>query len=153
HRPSAERRRQRQDGGLELLLTTPLSGRAMVDGQHRALWVQFGGLFGLVVVLAFVLCVGGFVSVGGFNPVKSASYFMLWVLLTWFWTGAHRKAVFRSMWIATWTGRTGYAALQCGLPFAWPFVVVCALLWSGMFREFPLGHPMELILMILVIPI
>jgi hypothetical protein len=47
----------RQSGALEILLATPLSPHEIVRAHRRALWLQFRGLLGLILLVNFILTI------------------------------------------------------------------------------------------------
>lgn len=115
---------ERQSGGFEVLLTVPLDPAAIVDGQCRALLVQFRTVWLAVLVLDLILCASGFAAPGWSLPAI-IMYLTAWGTILLFWFSMHLETASRAMWISTWTGRPAYAALQsCSgaswlLPWVW----------------------------------
>jgi ABC-type Na+ efflux pump permease subunit len=112
---------ERQTGGFEVLLTVPLEPKAIVDGQCRALLVQFRSAWLIVFAMDSVLCAGSFV-LPGWTMLEVVIYVLAWGVMVAFWFAAHLETASRAMWISTWTGRPAYAALQSikhtlGVPF------------------------------------
>jgi hypothetical protein len=114
---------ERQSGGFEVLLTTPLKPAAIVAGQCKALLVQFRSAWLMVFGFDTLLCLGGF-TVPGWAIAGALMYLLAWgVLLTW-WFALHLETASRAMWISAWTGRPGYAALHAIRRTLWgPFWV------------------------------
>ena len=102
---------ERQSGGFEVLLTVPLDPAAIVDGQCRALLVQFRTVWLAVLVLDLILCASGFAAPGWSLPAI-VMYLTAWGTILIFWFSMHLETASRAMWISTWTGRPAYAALQ-----------------------------------------
>ncbi|HVM50929.1 MAG TPA: hypothetical protein VMU04_23075 [Candidatus Acidoferrum sp.] len=109
---------ERQTGGFELLLTAPLEPRTIVEGQCRALLVQFRSAWVMVFLLDVLLCLGG-LTLPGWNTGLVLCYLTAWVLLATYWFGVHLEAGSRAMWIGAWTGRAAYAALQAVRRMLW----------------------------------
>jgi hypothetical protein len=102
---------ERQTGGFEVLLTVPLEPKVIVDGQCRAVLVQFRPVWITVFLLDVVLCASGF-RVSGWTPASGSVYVLAWAVLIAYWFAGHLETASRAMWISTWTGRPAYAALQ-----------------------------------------
>lgn len=102
---------ERQTGGLEIVLTTPLSIDEILRGQARALWLQFR----TTLITAFIFDLTMFSSAVPFenaDPQALFAYLLIWVLLFVLSFALHREATCKAMWISLWTGRPVYAALH-----------------------------------------
>lgn len=111
---------ERQTGGLEMLLSTPLIVEEIVDGQRRALTVQFVGVFVATFALDVLFCCCGYDTRRWEYPAP-VTYPAVWLLWLTVCFAAHLATAFRAMWISVWTGRPGYAAMQAAFPALWPF--------------------------------
>ncbi|MEW6305773.1 MAG: ABC transporter permease [Verrucomicrobiota bacterium] len=94
----------RRDGGLELLLTTPLTVEQIVDGQIQATWRRFVPVWLTLIALDFIMLSAGL----ALRPWTTASlyvYFMGWALV-----------IIATCWPALNPPRTGglWAALNLG---------------------------------------
>lgn len=79
-RPLAE---ERKTGSLELLLTTPLSVRQVIEGHRLALARQFLWPCLLVLLAEFAMMISGMAKMGGDSPATSepmAVWISLWIL-------------------------------------------------------------------------
>jgi ABC-type Na+ efflux pump permease subunit len=106
---------ERQSGGFEVLLTTPLDPVAIVDGQCKALLVQFRSVWLTVFVFDVVLCGSGFAA-PGWSAAVAGIYLAAWCVLVAFWFAKHLETASQAMWISAWTGRPAYAAIQAIKP-------------------------------------
>jgi ABC-type Na+ efflux pump permease subunit len=112
---------ERQAGSFEVLLTVPLDPKTIVDGQCRALLVQFRTVWITVFLLDVVLSGGGF-TVSGWTTPGAAFYVAAWGVLVPYWFANHLETASCAMWISAWTGRPAYAALQAMRRMVWvPF--------------------------------
>jgi len=104
---------ERVSGGFELLLTTRLKAAELVEGQGRAVLVQFRGVALGALMLDILFCWNGLRTL---KPATSGTllYLLGWVLMLSFWFAMHLASASRAMWISTWTGRPAYAALKAG---------------------------------------
>jgi hypothetical protein len=102
---------ERLTGGFEVLLTIPLEPKTIVDGQCRALLVQFRHAWITVFAFDLILCASSFVT-GGWNTPAAVIYLLVWAVLIPYWFANHLETGSRAMWISTWTGRPAYAALR-----------------------------------------
>jgi len=126
---------ERQTGGFEVLLTVPLEPSAIVEGQCRALLVQFRTGWLTAFMLDAVLCVGG-LTVPGWEVLGVVIYLLGWGILSAYWFARHLETASRAMWISTWTGRPAYAALKSmKLTFWIPF-------WLWFMSRRALGPPL-----------
>ncbi len=101
----------RQSGGLEVLLTLPVDPAAIVDGQCRALLVQFRTVWLAVFGLDVVLCTTS-LAVPGWTQATTIIYLLAWGTVLLYWFALHLETASRAMWISAWTGRPAYAALH-----------------------------------------
>ena len=123
---------ERQTGGFEVLLSTPLDPAAIVDGQCKALLVQFRSVWVIAFVFDMVLCGSGFAATG-WSAATAAIYLAAWCLLVPFWFAKHLETASRAMWISAWTGRPAYAAIQA-MKSALPVIVWVWIMSGGAFR-------------------
>lgn len=112
----------RQTGGLEVLLTTPLSVEWLLDGQLRALGRPFRETFVAVLALDAAFFCGSF-TFGQWSISGLITYVCLWGLLLLVSFAFYREALSRGLWISVWTGRPVYAATQA----TWPKLFVLAV--------------------------
>jgi ABC-type Na+ efflux pump permease subunit len=141
---------ERRSGGFEILLSTPITVGQLIEGQRRALLLQFWSVLRILFSLDLVLCLGGLI-IQEWNPQALISHLVTWVLLILFWFGAHLRTAYRAMWIAAWTGRPVYAAAQAGLGIVWPFLLFMLPLWGVWLHDFPTGTTGELIVVGMVL--
>jgi hypothetical protein len=106
---------ERQTGGFEALLTTGLSVEEIVDGQRQAVLGQFRGVLLIVLGLDAGFFLSGLAGEWG-SAMAFVNYALAWAGLLLVWFATHNQAVFKAMWIASWTGRPAYAAYQSVRP-------------------------------------
>jgi hypothetical protein len=111
---------ERQSGGFEVLLTLPVSTRVIVDSHNAGLIRQFKGLFLATVVLDLFFASSAF-AVGVWDYVVAGVYLAAWAMVILLWYAWHVETASRAMWIAAWTGRPAYAALQAIKANLWLF--------------------------------
>ena len=99
---------ERQTGGFEVLLTTPLSVEAIVKDQQRAVWIRFKYILFTVLAMDVVFAL--------FAWNARSLYPMGWLLWIGAWFIAHRITVLMAMWVGAWTGRPAYAAWKAVRP-------------------------------------
>jgi ABC-type Na+ efflux pump permease subunit len=102
---------ERQTGGFEVLLSTPLDPEAIVDGQCKAMIVQFRIVWVILLTFDGALCGSGFAA-PGWSMALAVIYLSAWCILISFWFAKHLETASRAMWISAWTGRPAYAAVQ-----------------------------------------
>jgi hypothetical protein len=140
----------RRDGALELLLTTPLNPREMLEGQSSALRDQFRpvkwGLCGLLVLMVL----GGFLT-RAWTTQGVISYLAVWsVFFAWCWRPTRRFAPV-AMWVAANCGRPFYWSFRKGGLWnrAWTIYWFSMLansfgVFGGAARSFPIGSTWEM---------
>ena len=111
---------ERQSGGLEVLLTTPLSTREIVEGQLRGLLIRFRTICLFAVLLDLSLIISA-LGAGRWGGPASVAYCLAWIPMLWFWYAVHLATVPKAMWIGAWTGRPGYSAIQSMRGYFWVF--------------------------------
>jgi ABC-type Na+ efflux pump permease subunit len=121
---------ERQSGGFEVLLTTPLSPAAIVNGQCKAVLVQFRTAWVIAIAFDVVLCASGF-AVPGWSVPLAGVYLLAWCVLVVFWFARHLETTSRAMWISAWTARPAYAALQATRPALGILVWIWIVSWGG----------------------
>ena len=131
---------ERQSGGFEVLLTTPLDPVTIVDGQCKAMLVQFRTVWLAVFVFDVVLCSSGFAT-PGWSLAVAVIYLSAWCVLVAFWFARSLEVASRAMWISAWTGRPAYAAIQAIRPALSVFVWVWILSGNAMMRGVPSRLP------------
>jgi hypothetical protein len=109
---------ERQSGGFEVLLTTPLRAKDIVDGQNRALVLQFRRVGMFMLTMDALLMLGSFLG-KSWDGAIIVGYCFFWVMWSFFWFGFHARTTAKAMWISAWTGRPGYAALQSMRSSVW----------------------------------
>ena len=112
---------ERLSGGFEILLTAPLKAAEIVEGQCKAVVVQFRGVGEAALLLDLVFCWTGLAALNP-NAPTIVAYLSAWVLMLCFWFAMHLTSASRAMWISAWTGRPAYAAMKAGGSF-WSLLV------------------------------
>jgi hypothetical protein len=102
---------ERLSGGFEILLTAPLKAGELVEGQCKALLVQFRVVGLIALLFDVVFCGTGLVALNQNTP-GAAAYLFAWIVMLALWFALHLVTTSRAMWISTWTGRPGYAAMK-----------------------------------------
>jgi hypothetical protein len=115
---------ERQSGGFEVLLTTPLSVGEIVEGQIKGFIVQFKTTWCLAILLDLLLVSSNFLR-GKWDEVSVIVYLAVWFILILLWFAVHLDTAARAMWISAWTGRPGYSAVQAMRAYLW------SLFWIG----------------------
>jgi hypothetical protein len=115
---------ERQSGGFEVLLTTPLSVGEIVEGQIKGFIVQFKTTWCLAITLDIALASSNFL-VGKWDEISVIVYLSVWFILILLWFAVHLDTAARAMWISAWTGRPGYSAVQAMRAYLW------SLFWIG----------------------
>lgn len=100
--------RERRDGTLELLLTTPLGPVEILNGLQDALADQFRSVRRNAFVFFCVMAAIGFL-VQPWNPIAVAVYVMLWAMVCRFVIARPRNMMTSVAWVALISGRAGYA--------------------------------------------
>jgi len=100
--------RERRDGTLELLLTTPLAPDHMLDGLQDAFADQFRSTRRTAFVFFCFMAATGFFA-RRWNPVAVAVHIILWAMLCWFVITRPRNGMTSVAWVALVSGRAGYA--------------------------------------------
>jgi ABC-type transport system involved in cytochrome c biogenesis permease component len=124
---------ERQSGGFEVLLTTPLPVKEIVGGQIKGLIVQFKITWCFVTAFDVLLACSNFAQFN-WSPANMVVYLLMWAMLILLWYSVHIETAARAMWISTWTGRPGYAAVQAMRTNLWSLVWLW-FLWRGPFRR------------------
>ena len=130
---------ERQSGGFEVLLSTPLDPVAIVDGQCKAVVVQFRPVWLTLFVFDVALCGSGFAA-PGWSTAVAVIYLSAWCVLVAFWFASHLETASRAMWISAWTGRPAYAAIQA-IKRSFGLLVWVWLLSGGLIRGGPRAFP------------
>ncbi len=102
---------ERLSGGFEILLTAPLNAKDIVDGQYKAVLVQFRGVGALALLFDLFLCWTS-LAVALLSRLETAVYVLVWGLVLCYWFAMHLASASRAMWIGCWTGRPAYAAIK-----------------------------------------
>lgn len=111
---------ERQNGGFEVLLTMPVSTRVIVESHNAGLLRQFKGLLLFAGLLDLFFASSAF-TVGVWDWVVACIYLVAWAMVIFLWYAWHVETASRAMWIAAWTGRPAYAALQAIKANVWLF--------------------------------
>lgn len=147
----------RRDGALELLLTTPLNPRDIVNGQKAALREQFRPVkVGLTVVLSLMVLAGYLAR--NWTPTALTTYLAVWTLFFgWCWRPGEQTAAL-PMWVAANCGLTLYSAFRTGRPrgrvwtFYWIWMFGNSFGALGRFgRSFPSGSLPEAFVVVSVV--
>ena len=133
---------ERQNGGFEILLTTPVNVRQMLEEQRKSVAVRFRGIWGWIWLLDLVFMCSPFTE-GSWDASGVTGYVLAWGALLFMWFGMQTDTAVRGMWISTWTGRPAYAALQAMKPNFWVLFWIF-MLWSGPMGRHPQDHPVYL---------
>jgi hypothetical protein len=141
---------ERQSGGFEILLSTPVTPRQVVIGQRRALLLQFWSVLRLIFSLDLALCLAG-VMIREWKPYPLVNYLTVWILLLLSWFGTHIHTVYRAMWIAAWTGRPAYSAAQAMRNTLWLFLILALPIGNRWPRNLPASSAAELFIIGLVL--
>ncbi len=90
---------ERLIGGFEILLTAPLKTAEIVDGQYKAVLVQFRGVAACALLFDVILC---WTSLAALNPSTSGAvvYGLAWLLMLGYWFSMHLASAARAMWIS-----------------------------------------------------
>jgi hypothetical protein len=111
--------RERRDGTLELLLTTPLAPGDIVDGQLEACRRQSRGPRLAAMAFFLLLATLGY-FVRQWNPTAIAVYLIGWALLCWFVIAQPRKTLITAIWVALISGRAAYSVFRIhGFNYGW----------------------------------
>jgi ABC-type Na+ efflux pump permease subunit len=144
--------RERQQGTLELLLTTPLQPAEIVHGQVAAVRAQFRSVRWTVAALCVLMMAGGFLT-RGWTERAVISYLLIWgFFLGWCFYQA-RETVPRAMWMALNTGRPTSAVFRNQQGWWWFSMLFNGRnLWGGLVhaRNFPSGSRVELTVVICI---
>jgi hypothetical protein len=124
---------ERQSGGFEVLLTTPLSVREIVEGQIKGFIVQFKSDWCMATALDVMLACSNFLH-GPWNEVSVILYLIVWFILILLWFSVHLDTAARAMWISAWTGRPGYSAVQAMRAYLWSLFWI-AFICQGAYRS------------------
>ncbi len=100
--------RERRDGTLELLLTTPLQPAEILDGLQKAFADQLRPVRRTALVFFCIMAAMGF-CIQPWNPLAVAVYLILWAMLGWFVIARPRNQMTSVAWVALISGRAGYA--------------------------------------------
>ncbi len=146
---SAARRigNDRGDGILELLLTTSLTPREMVDGQIAAVRAQFRAIRFTLLGLCMLMLVGGFFTRKWTEPAM-VTYLVIWVVLIYWCVRDPYRLVPPAMWIGLNSARPMFAVfrLRGGI---WRYFYLFwnfrnfSLIFSGQTFTFPTGSMVE----------
>ncbi len=145
----------RRDGALELLLTTPLAAKEIVDGQLAALRAQFRPIHWSLLALCAAMMGAGF-FVRAWTAPALVSYLLIWLFILAACLLETRRAATKVMWIALNSGRPVYSVFASyGKPWSWFWLVfnlknILRSFGRGS-GNFPSGSRVELSLIILVI--
>ena len=140
----------RRDGMFELLLTTGLSPRQIVEGQLEGLRRQFRHLRRIVVGLCVAMMLGGFLT-RQWNVGAVITYVTVWCLFVAFCLRKEQRRVPSVMWVALITGRPLFALFRSkGNRVQWIWIMFNLRDITRGFRggmgQFPTGSAPELIL-------
>ena len=135
---------------FELLLTTGLSPRQIVEGQLEGLRRQFWHLRRIVVGLCVAMMLGGFLT-RQWNVGAVITYVTVWGLFVAFCLRKEQRRVPSVMWVALITGRPLFALFRSkGNRVQWIWIMFNLRNITRGFRggmgQFPTGSAPELIL-------
>src|SRR2546428_1139457 len=89
---------ERQSGGFEVLLTTPLRVDQIIAGQTKGLIAQFKRVWVIVVGLNMLFAFGP-LAVSAWKPWMTSTYVLAWALPITAWFAMHFDTASRAMWI------------------------------------------------------
>ena len=146
---------ERREGSLELILTTPLAPRQILEGQLTALRAQFRPVRFALLGLCGLMMAGGLLT-RSWTVRTMISY-----CLIWFWFAVWSLFIIptenatKAMWVALNTGRPTFAVFHRPRSGAWWWIGMAINLqncWYGLTRagSFPSGSTVELIVVSLV---
>jgi hypothetical protein len=148
---------ERREGSLELLLTTPLTPKELVEGQLAAVRAQFRPVRLGLLGLCGLMMLGGFLT-RSWTVQAAISYLLIWCFFLGWCLHQHTGKVPLAMWIALNTGRPTAAVFlsqrfdpQRGgwRRFYWWFYMAMNFrnLWRGLrwAGGFPSGSTAELV--------
>ncbi|HEY5912293.1 MAG TPA: ABC transporter permease [Verrucomicrobiae bacterium] len=146
----------RQDGTIELLLTTPLGPPQILEGQLAALRAHFRPVRLFMLALFLLMFGGGFLTRSWTGPALT-SYISIWIILLLWCRRSHRRTAPTAMWVALNTGRASYAVYRSqGSPWVW-FWLLFNLhnlgSWAKSAARFPTGSDAEVIIVALILMI
>lgn len=146
---------ERHSQTLESILTTPLTIEEIVDGNIRALTMQFHPLFAATIGFNLVLLIIALFS-RSWTPAALFDLLLIWGLLL-FW-GAWRARthafddLIKPMWISFCTGSPTYGihrSMWTAYNLFFQFINCLNLVMIGI-KEFPSGHLMEIIIISII---
>ena len=123
---------ERQSGGFEVLLTTPLSVKEIIEGQSKGLIVQFKSTWCLATIFDIMLACSN-LFLGPWNQGAIFIYLLVWTVMILLWFSIQLDTAARAMWISAWTGRPGYSAVQAMRAYFWSLCWI-VFISQGAFR-------------------
>jgi hypothetical protein len=140
---------ERQSGGFEILLTTPVDVWSIIDGQNKGLIIQFKSVWLMALALDAVFMWSGFAA-GGWETPAIVSYVCAWSVLVLLWFAVHLETASRAMWISAWTGRPGYAAIHAMKANLWNLLFLWFICMGGLGRN-PQRHVIGLMVIAILL--
>jgi len=139
----------RENGGLESLMTTPLGIAKILDGQRRAVAVQFGTVLVATYLLEALLFAGAAITSGS-SIATSVIYLALCMMALCVWAAVHLYSVGRAVWIGLWTGRPAFAAMKTAANALFLGVVMTQLFVAGIANASAVTTIMLVLMLVLV---
>ena len=100
--------RERRDGTLELLLTTPITATEIVDALLVAPARQLRAPRYVALAFFVIMMIAGF-FVRPWNAAAIAAYLMVWLILCWLVMARPRNTLVKVIRVALVSGRAGFA--------------------------------------------
>jgi len=138
----------RRDSALELLLTTPLTAKELVDGQIEGVQRQFRPLRHFLLGLYVTMLVVGFLT-RHWTLAAVFSYLLIWAICFLWALRNPKDSLAFVMWVVLNTGRPTFALLtkKMGWQWIWIFINIRSIgRVFGRVSEFPTGSSGELIM-------
>jgi ABC-type transport system involved in cytochrome c biogenesis permease component len=149
----------RASGTLELLLTTPLPVDQIVEGQARAMAIQFGPVVRVLFLLNVLLMAGG-LAARDWNLPALVVYCVCWgFVLKWAKSiERNTEGCFKSVWIAVNAGRPGHLHQSYWTTNSGVLVIIGIQLYLhgsllGGLGRFPTGSTLELVIVGILAPV
>jgi hypothetical protein len=142
--------RERRDGTLELLLTTPMTSTEIVDALLDAPAHQLRAPRYVALVFFVMMMIAGF-FVRLWNAAAIATYVMVWIILCWFVIARPRNTLVKIIWVALISGRTAFALYRTHT-YSYSWLIVAsfnfyrvAVNFGNASIQFPKGTALEVV--------
>jgi len=137
----------RRSGALELLASTPLGVRRLLDGEWRGIVRRFGGpLIGALSINFFVLY-WAYMVIGSFEPQSVQSFLgMIWMMLQCIVPGSSENFLGEHV-----IGGTYIVTHLLLIPVAW-YALGWTSMWLAMCVRKPFHAPLAALVLVLALP-